>query len=262
VRTDSLRRSPRLVLVGLLAVGLAVACSSGDGKASGKELSAARLPRNRSDAVVFMSVGASKAQISDVRDALRRSGAVRHFAVVSSEEGLEQIRRLAPDNTVLRDADPSEIPASFHVKLVEPGRAAGFKADFENRAGVDEVVETTPQQRLDPDRVLRCSGSAPDVEVFMNLDASPEQIAAVQTELMNDPAVSQLRSVSQQEAFSQFRCLFADRPDLLEATSAEVLPASFRLELKPGADPATLNDRYSTVGGVDEVISDTGPLGR
>jgi cell division protein FtsX len=209
-----------------------------------------------------MSVSASKAQISDVRGALRRSDAARHFAFVNPKEGLAEILRQAPDNTFLRDADPSDLPASFHVKLSEPGRAAGFKADFENRAGVDEVVETTPQQRLDPDRVLRCSGSVPDAEVFMKVDASPEQIAAAQAALTNDPAVIQLRSVSQQEAFSQFRCLFADRPDLLEATSVEALPASFRLELKPGADPATLNDRYSTVGGVDEVISDTGPLGR
>jgi hypothetical protein len=38
---------------------------------------------------------------------------------------------------------------------------AGFKADFEKRPGVDEVLETSPAERLDPDRVRRCSGSAP-----------------------------------------------------------------------------------------------------
>ena len=96
----------------------------------------------------------------------------------------------------------------------------------------------------------------------MKVGASPEQIAAVQAELMNDPAVAQLRSVSQQEAFSQYRCLFADRPDLLEGSSADTLPASFRLDLVPGTDPATLNDRYSTLAGVDEVVSNRGPLGR
>ena len=96
----------------------------------------------------------------------------------------------------------------------------------------------------------------------MKVDASPEQIAAVQAELMNDPAVAQLRSVSQQEAFSQYRCLFADRPDLLEGSSADTLPASFPLDLVPGTDPATLNDRYSTGAGVDEVVSNRGPLGR
>ena len=260
--TDLLRRSPRPLLGGLLAVGLAVACSSGSGNASGKELSAARLPRNRSDAAVFMSVGASKAQISDVRGALRRSDVVRRFAFVSPEEGLEQIRRQAPDNTALRDAVPSELPASFHVTLAEPGRAAKFKADFENRPGVDEVVETPPEQRLDPDRVRRCSGSIPDAEVYMNFDAGPDQIAAVQAALMNDPAVVQLRSVSQQEAFSQFKCLFADRPDLVGSVTADALPASFRLELVPGTDPATLNDRYSTVAGVDEVVSTKEQLGR
>jgi cell division protein FtsX len=132
-----------------------------------------------------MAAGASKAQISDVRAALRRSDVVRHFAF----------------------------------------------------------------------------GTAPDAEVYMKVDASPEQIAAVQVALVNDPAVAQLRRVSQQEVFSQITCLFADRPDLLEATSAEALPPSFRLELKPGADRATLKDRYATVGGVDEVVSNRGPLG-
>jgi hypothetical protein len=106
-------RSARPLLVGLIAVGLAVACSSGSGNASGKELSAARLPRNRSDAVVFMSVGASKLQTSDVRAALRRSDAVRRFAFVSPDEGLAQARKQSPDNTALRDADPSALPASF-----------------------------------------------------------------------------------------------------------------------------------------------------
>jgi cell division protein FtsX len=209
-----------------------------------------------------MSAGASKAQISDVRAALRRSDAVRRFAFVSPEEGLEQLRRQAPDNTVLRDAHPSELPVSFHVTLAEPGRAAGFKADFEARAGVDEVVETPPAQRVDPDRVRRCSGSASDAQVYMKVDASPEQIAAVQVALSNDPAVARLNFVNQEEAFSQFKCVFADRPDLVESVTADALPASFRLELVPGTDPATLNDRYSTVEGVDEVISNSGPLSR
>jgi cell division protein FtsX len=257
-----MQRSPLRPLVGLIAIGLAVACSSGSAKSSGKELSAALLPRNRSDAAVFMAVGASKAQISDVRAALRRSDAVRRFAFVSPYQGLEQARQQAPENTALRDVDASALPASFHVALVKRSEAAGFKASFEKRPGVDEVVETSPAQRLDPDRVRRCSGTAPDAEVYMKVDASPEQIAAVQVALVNDPAVARLRSVSQQEAFSQFRCVFADRPDLLEATSAEALPPSFRLELKPGADPATLKDRYATVGGVDEVVSNRGPLGR
>jgi cell division protein FtsX len=209
-----------------------------------------------------MSVGATKLQTSDVRAALRRSDTVRRFAFVSPDIGLAQARKQSPDNTALRDADPSALPASFRVTLADKHQGARFKADFEKRPGVDEILETSPVQRLDPDRVRRCSGSAPDAEVYMKVDASREQIAAVQAELMNDPAVAQLRSVSQQEAFSQYRCLFADRPDLLRGASAETLPASFRLDLVPGTDPGTLNDRYSTVAGVDEVVSNRGPLGR
>ena len=137
-------RSARPLVVGLIAIGLAVACSSGSGKSSGKELSAARLPRNRSDAVIFMSVGASKAQTSDVRAALRRSDVVRRFAFVSPEEGLGPIRRQAPDNTVLRDAGPSELPASFHVTLAEPGTDPATLNDrYSTVAGIDEVISNS-----------------------------------------------------------------------------------------------------------------------
>jgi cell division protein FtsX len=128
-----------------------------------------------------MSVGATKLQTSDVRAALRRSDAVRRFAFVSPDQGLAQARRQSPDNTALRDADPSALPASFRVTLADKHRGAGFKADFEKRPGVDEVLETSP---------------------------------------------------------------------------------AFRLDLVPGADPAMLNDRYSTGAGVDEVVSNRGPLGR
>ncbi|HYV60047.1 MAG TPA: permease-like cell division protein FtsX [Acidimicrobiia bacterium] len=252
-------RSGAALVAVLMAGGLFVACSGGN-EQNGKELPAARLPRSGSDVAIFMDIGATQNQISRLRGALGHARSVRRFAFVSPEDGLPEIRRQAPDDSTFRDTDPSELPPAFHVVLRDRTATAEFKADFESRAGVDEVVETPPSQRVDPERARRCTGPAPRVEVYMKIDATADEINAVEAALARDSTITQVRRVSQQEALLQFRCLFADQPDLRDSVSADALPASFRLELAPGVDAAALENRYSTVAGVDEVISNATTL--
>jgi cell division protein FtsX len=75
-------------------------------------------------------------------------------------------------------------------------------------------------------REVRTIGS-PDAEVFMTLHSTAAETAAVRTAIQRSPLVKSFTFVTQADALREFRRLFADQPDLIAATTADQLPASF-----------------------------------
>jgi cell division transport system permease protein len=66
--------------------------------------------------------------------------------------------------------------------------------------------------------------------------ATPEQKAAIESELRNDPLVDHFSFENKDQAFQKFEVLFASTPDLVQLTKPESLPESYRVKLK---DPNT-----------------------
>ncbi len=95
-----------------------------------------------------------------------------------------------------------------------------------------------------------------EFEIFMNVDASPEQQSQVERELTQHPDVAQVEFFSQERQYELFKTLFANRPEYIDNVTAENLPTSYRVE--PRVADADLiraiGDRFEGEAGVREVL--------
>ena len=92
--------------------------------------------------------------------------------------------------------------------------------------------------------------------IFMNAEASPEQLAAIQDDLLTSPEVSRVTFFDQDDAFREFKELFEGTPEIIETVSPEVLPPSYRVV--PAETNAALVEalagQYEGRPGVREVV--------
>jgi cell division transport system permease protein len=92
-------------------------------------------------------------------------------------------------------------------------------------------------------------------EVFMNVDATDEQIADVRTALESDPDVVSFEFLTKQMAYAEFKEIFADQPALVESTTPEALPVSFRVVPADAELTETVSRRYLGRPGVHSIIT-------
>ena len=88
--------------------------------------------------------------------------------------------------------------------------------------------------------------------VFMDPEASADQIDIVGHSLRQRTEVTNLRLMSQAAAYDEFVALFKDKPDLVSSVAPGILPTSWRFELDPDT-PETrtaVSDDASTHAGV------------
>ncbi len=65
--------------------------------------------------------------------------------------------------------------------------------------------------------------------VFIEPDATAEQIQALSDALEESPAIAEASFVNQQQAFEEFEEMFQNTPEMIEAVSPEILPPSYRV---------------------------------
>lgn len=94
-------------------------------------------------------------------------------------------------------------------------------------------------------------------EIFMNVDATDTEIADVQAALDDDPDVEDVIFLSREDAFEEYKRLFADEPELVEVASPDILPPSFRVVPAQAEEIEAIQTRYGTRPGVDEIRSPT-----
>jgi len=97
------------------------------------------------------------------------------------------------------------------------------------------------------------------LEIFMKVDASQDQIAAVGKALAHDPNVKSARHLNKDDAYREFKRIFKNKPDLVNSITAADLPESFRVAPKVSGntkiDDLTnqLKHEYQLQPGVDTV---------
>ena len=92
-----------------------------------------------------------------------------------------------------------------------------------------------------------------ELEIFMQVKASPAQIKAVTTQLKSDPNVKSSRFLTHQDAYNEFKRLFADQPVLVENETPAGLPTSFRVvPIKPQLT-SVIAGEFQNVPGVSAV---------
>jgi cell division transport system permease protein len=103
------------------------------------------------------------------------------------------------------------------------------------------------------DRALTLQTKKVEVAVFLKRDVTPDARDAIQRQLLAMPEVATVEYESKAEAYETFKRLFRDEPDIVENTTVDALPESFRVKLKDPNDFAVVRDRLQGAAGIDQI---------
>jgi cell division transport system permease protein len=92
--------------------------------------------------------------------------------------------------------------------------------------------------------------------VFMQPNATQEQIDSVKADLDENPAVERFEYIDKEAAYAEFVELFSDSPDFTQNVDPEILPTSFRVKPvdKEADQVQQLGELYGNKAGVKEVV--------
>ena len=92
--------------------------------------------------------------------------------------------------------------------------------------------------------------------IFLRTDATQQQIDSLTKDLEESPEVARVVFVNQQQAYDEFKSLFADSPELIDSVTAQDLPPSFRIEpVNKEVDAVeSLGLTFEGRSGVDQVV--------
>jgi cell division transport system permease protein len=95
--------------------------------------------------------------------------------------------------------------------------------------------------------------------VFLNPNATPEQVQTVDRDLKDSPEIERVTFVDQNAAYEEFKQLFAGQQDLLESVTPDVLPPSYRVvpRQKDAQSVEALSVQFRGKPGVKDVVSAT-----
>ncbi len=99
-------------------------------------------------------------------------------------------------------------------------------------------------------------GNGVDVIVFIESDVTVDRLEAVRAQINADPDVVSADFWSPAQSMEDFRCMFANEPDLLASVDANVLPPSFRLDVGDRSEGkvGAVVERYRQQAGVKEAV--------
>jgi len=93
-----------------------------------------------------------------------------------------------------------------------------------------------------------------EVSIFLSADISAEQRNQLDAALKNDPLVSNYLYESKEKAYENFKTIYSDAPDLVNAVKADQLPESFRVKLRNPEQYDAIYAKYSGTEGIDEIV--------
>jgi hypothetical protein len=194
----------------------------------------------RFDTIVVLRPGASAFVVSDIEDRMNRLDAVDEYAEVSNDSLAYLLWADDPANDILETVCANSSMRGYAVALAEPGSDA--RRRLATTLGDDATVRSWTRE-------------PPQTEIFMQVKATAEQTNRVARRLDADDRITAVRFLSHEDAYEEFRRLFADQPVLIdgEPDDGSGLPESFRLTLAEGVAAKTISDAYGTMPGVDTV---------
>jgi cell division transport system permease protein len=92
-----------------------------------------------------------------------------------------------------------------------------------------------------------------EVAVFLTSDISADERAQLQSDLESMPEVSKVIYESKAQAYERFKRLFSNQPDIVNNTSPDALPESFRVKLRDPHQFGVIRDRLTGRPGVYQI---------
>jgi cell division transport system permease protein len=93
------------------------------------------------------------------------------------------------------------------------------------------------------------------LEVFMNVDATDQQIADVRAALEDDGNVKSFKFFDKEAALQEFKRIFRKDPDLVKNITADALPTSFRVVPVQAEKTTAVQRAFDAQPGVDDVAT-------
>ena len=103
------------------------------------------------------------------------------------------------------------------------------------------------------DRALTLQTKKVEVAVFLKRDVTAEEKDSIQRDLLAMTEVASVTYESKQQAYETFKKLFRDEPDIVQNTTADALPESFRVKLKDPNEFTVVRDRLEGRPGIDQI---------
>jgi hypothetical protein len=100
-----------------------------------------------------------------------------------------------------------------------------------------------------------------EVLLFVNPAVTGDRITEIRDTLAGVPGVVAITYVDQQQAYEEFKVLFADSPEMLASVDPANLPSSFRVTVDDPARVDAVRAAAATLDGVGDVTEDTAPPG-
>ena len=91
------------------------------------------------------------------------------------------------------------------------------------------------------------------VTVFLSRDISSDERAQLQQDLLAMPEVKTVDYENKQQAYETFKRLFASQPDIVNNTTPDALPESFRVQLVDPHQFEIIRDRLTGRPGIDSI---------
>ncbi|HWH00819.1 MAG TPA: permease-like cell division protein FtsX [Pilimelia sp.] len=101
-----------------------------------------------------------------------------------------------------------------------------------------------------------------EVSIFLDEKITPEQRENLGAALRSDELVAGVTYESKEQAYENFKTLYADTPDLVKAIKADQLPDSFRVKLKNPEQFEQISVKYRDSEGIDEIVDQRKLLGK
>jgi cell division protein FtsX len=248
----------RVFLIGLFAPLFMMVAWPVPAAAEATKVPMAKLGGTNSDLEVFMEVRAGKARIASVERQIRNSSMVRRFAQVSQRDAYREFRRIFKRNQKLvKSITPSDLPVSFRVDLRKRENSGEFARRMRKLEAVGsvEVRHDPPTEDQLLSTIRECERKRDvDLEVFMRVRATQQQVDAVVAAVAAHPGLSVTRVLSKVDAFAEFEQIFAAQPDIVDSIKPDDLPMSIRVHAT-GVDPHDVVDELERLDGVDTVVS-------
>lgn len=92
-----------------------------------------------------------------------------------------------------------------------------------------------------------------EVDVFLRDEITPEQQKELETAVVAMPEVKDVKYLSKEDAFNEFKEIYKDAPAVWENVDASALPALYRIELHDPQAAEAVTTRLEGRPGVDEV---------
>jgi FtsX extracellular domain len=118
-----------------------------------------------------------------------------------------------------------------------------------------QVATTSPASREVPPTDL----GAPDVQVFMRVEATDAEVETARAALEQSPDVARFAYLDHDAAYREFSAIFSCNPNLLHSVQPRNLPASFRVALADDGSVAGLRTTLDAIPSVETVEAATDP---